>query len=721
MKKITQIALALSLCLIPLSNTIPVYGQYEYNTDADYSKYYDQGIEYYNNSQYTKAIEQFTQALKLAPTNAPIRNNLAVSYISRGTYFHNNVKNYEEAANNYRAAIYYLEYDAPEDAATSPNAPDNLRIAHQNLDAAEQNLGNDIGSPSYHFKKAQELRSKGNFRESIVEYHIGLKKSPHNADAFEAIGDMYRVLQNEEHAAKAYQKALKANNTNAELYVKAGLAYEKNKKLDKAINAYNQASNIDPKNMDALNALEKIWQEQIKINPRNAAAHANLGTVLQKKGDFDRALAQYNTAELIDPNNITVRLNLGTLYQAKGDLNTAIKAYDTILTVDPKNTLAYYYKATALKQMKNYDAAAAEIKKILQYDPNNAMARKELVSITKERGGTSSDLIEMLKDIANKEPHNPQAQYEVAFEAHSNGDLNTAITYYKRAIQINPQMADAYTNLGAALIAEKEFEEATRILKKAEELDPANKEIQKLLTEAQKVQMSSKYETALQLHQQGQIKDAIKIYEEALLASPDNPEILINLGAAYQTDKRYDQALQKYEEALTLDPNSAVIYYYIGTTLHAQGNMPAAIKSYEKAIELDSSNQEYIDALENAKASGADDLLTQALDEYNNKNYDRAKDLINEALKADRNNAQAYYYMGIIMEAKNNTNSAINSYEKATQLDPQMDTAFYALGVALDKVNDKAGAKNAFKRFLELSGNSEDAFVKYARERIKQL
>ena len=67
-----QYPIALAIGLAILITGPAAYSQYEYNMEANYAKYYDMGIEYYNNNEYSKAIEQFTQALKLAPNNSAI-------------------------------------------------------------------------------------------------------------------------------------------------------------------------------------------------------------------------------------------------------------------------------------------------------------------------------------------------------------------------------------------------------------------------------------------------------------------------------------------------------------------------------------------------------------------------------------------------------------------------------------------------------------------------
>jgi len=720
MRKYIPVALALS---IAFTSNLLCYSQYEYSSEADYTKYYDNGINYYNKSEYTKAIEQFSQAIKMAPKNSAIRNNLAVSYISRGTFFHNSTKDYNEAINNYREAIYYLKYDAPEGTQESQNAAGNLNIAMKNLANALQGIGQSIDNVSYHFKTGKELRAKGQFRQALVEYWLALEKSPANAEALEAIGDMYRVLQNNERASKTYEKAISINPKNPQLFVKAGTTYEKIDKLDDAISAYNQASTLEPTNKDALTALQKIWEEQIKINPRNPVAHANLGAILQKKGEFDAALAQYNAAEFIDPNNITIRLNLGTLYQAKGDINTAIRAYDTILQVDSKNLLARYYKATALKQSKNYEGAKKELNAILQIDPNYTMAKKELLNIAKEVSGSgisNASTYQILKEAADKDTYNAKAQYDAGFEAHSTGNIAEAVTYYRKAIALDPKMTDAYANLGAALISQKDYTEALEILNKAAQLDPSNDKVQKLISDIKEVQKGSSYDEALALHQQGKVKEAIMAYKNAIAEAPNNPEIYINLGAAYQSIKNYDLAIQQYRKAISLDPKSSLAYFYLGTTLHAKNNISEAIANYNKALELDPDNSQIKDSLKAAQDARVQSLLSEGLNAYSRKALDEAKSTIEQALRLDPKNAVGYYYLGLIMEDKGSTNLAITNYQKAIQYDNKLDSAYYALGVALDKVNDKVGARNAFARYIQLAGSRNDAFVKYAKDRLKQ-
>ena len=80
-------------------------------------------------------------------------------------------------------------------------------------------------------------------------------------------------------------------------------AYERLGKIDLAAEEYNLALSKTGSNDDILMSLENIWQQKIIDNPQDAEAHANLGAVLQKKKDYQGALAQYKKAESINPSN----------------------------------------------------------------------------------------------------------------------------------------------------------------------------------------------------------------------------------------------------------------------------------------------------------------------------------------------------------------------------------------------------------------------------------
>ena len=59
-----------------------------------------------------------------------------------------------------------------------------------------------------------------------------------------------------------------------------------------------------------------------------------------------------------------------------------------------------------------------------------------------------------------------------------------------------------------------------------------------------------------------------------------------NLGAALQSEGRFDDAIEHYRRAITIRPDYAPAYNNMGAALRATGQVPEAIASYERALVL---------------------------------------------------------------------------------------------------------------------------------------
>src|SRR5574344_2417428 len=77
---------------------------------AGFKEHYDAGQTYYSQYQYSSAIEEFKKALRINYMDNSARIGLINSYLARATYSANKEKNYEKAANDFRAALFYLKY-----------------------------------------------------------------------------------------------------------------------------------------------------------------------------------------------------------------------------------------------------------------------------------------------------------------------------------------------------------------------------------------------------------------------------------------------------------------------------------------------------------------------------------------------------------------------------------------------------------------------------------
>ena len=87
-----------------------------------------------------------------------------------------------------------------------------------------------------------------------------------------------------------------------------------------------------PINNQAIETYSKVLQ----IEPKNADVRTDLGIMYRKKGDYDRAIAEFNRAAEMAPKHVNSRYNLGiVLLHDKGDIKGAIKAWEDFLRVEP--------------------------------------------------------------------------------------------------------------------------------------------------------------------------------------------------------------------------------------------------------------------------------------------------------------------------------------------------------------------------------------------------
>ena len=80
-----------------------------------------------------------------------------------------------------------------------------------------------------------------------------------------------------------------------------------------------------------LAAAESAFHQVLKIDPRSAAARANLGVVAMRRKDWEQALFELHKAEKLDPKMAGVRLNIGLVEYKRGNYPDAIEPFSSFL------------------------------------------------------------------------------------------------------------------------------------------------------------------------------------------------------------------------------------------------------------------------------------------------------------------------------------------------------------------------------------------------------
>lgn len=158
---------------------------------------------------------------------------------------------------------------------------------------------------------------------------------------------------------------------------------------------------------------------------------------------------------------------------------------------------------------------------------------------------------------------------------HTLGDLEGAELAYRAAIELRPDGASIYNNLGYCLQQQGKWSDAILSYRKALEVQPNCAEADVNLGNA--------------LHAQGELPvDKQEYY--ALLN--------LSLGVARKQVGDIKTAIAYYERAIAIQPNFVDARYELGLALEEQGNWSAAIACYQKILELNPQHEEAKNSLD---------------------------------------------------------------------------------------------------------------------------
>ena len=678
-----------------------------------FAQHYDAGQNFLAQGQYSSAIVEFRRALKINYMDNSARIGLVNSYLSRATYYANQEKKYDNAANDFRSAIFYLKMFPAKDQAVQ-NSAAMIASANENLNQCLKVTGFDKSAAS-RYKKAEELRAMGNLSAAAYEFSKAAENEKLSGDAYIQVAELMKLLGNEPRAAEYYKTALDLNPNDGLLRMKYARTLDKLGQYDDALPQYNAALANSKGDMEVLYSLERIYLKKLAQTPSDAELNANIGAIKQAQGDFDAALAYYSKAEQLNPNNVTTRLNVGTLFQQKKDYIKAIKSYDSVLTLYPDNVQANLYKAQVLSEMGDKTKSLELYKKVLTLDPANSAAKSEIIGVMQATMSPDEFISYLVKNAVNDK--NMQGiLYDYAYKLHKENKIQDAISAYKSYISINQSNVDAYINLGICYASVDDYVNSQSILNTAREKFPSNNMVVKTLKEVQEDSITQTIAKASSSYDNKNYQQALSLY---LSINPATLDSLLGAAACYQGLNNFDKAIDYYKKAFELNPKDAEIPYYIGYLYTEQQNWKEADLYLKKAIALNPESEaknllSYV--TQNCSASE----LSNGIQMFENKNFEGAITKFNEIIKKEPDNANAYYYRALIYDEQKKIQLAINDYLNVLKYTKELPIVNYMLAVDYDGIENYKEAYKYYNIFISSYATEDDCF-NYAKARVEEL
>jgi len=685
---------------------------------ADFQEHYDLAQQYLYQSQYSSSIDEFKKALRINYLDTSARIGLANAYLARGTYYANKSNDCRSAADDFRSAIFYFKY-YPVDQQDVQNAYASVVSAQTSLGVCLKVIGYDQ-SPESHYNTADQLRTEGQFPASIYELEQLTSNPKYQKSAYAQIADMMKVLGNNEKAAEYYKKTIELDPHNGPIMLRYARLLDKLGQNDEAVTEYNSALAESDNDPEILYALERIYLKKLDENPNDPELNANLGAIKQKQKAYDDAMGYYVKAEQLEsadsPTKVNTRLNIGTLFQAQKNYDKALDVYKSILVVYPDNLQANLYKAQCLEALNKTTESIDAYEKVLSLDPTNNDIREEILTI--KRNSMSPDqLLSYAESNTQLDKSMVDIMYDYAVDFHKKNDYDNAIKFYRGVLKFNPNKTDAYTNIALCFAAKKDYKSAIDVLTDAQKRFPTNKLISDNLAQIKATSSSESVESAYDAYSKNDYQQSLALYSAI---NPPTSSSYLGMAASYQGLKDDNNALVYYKKALQLAPANSDIAYSIGALYASKSDWYNAKTYLQQAIKLNPNNKNASEALAQIKGATSQTQVQKGADLLSKANYPAALTTLNQAIIDDSKNSDAYYYRGMVYDAQSKRQLAIEDYKKAVIYNPSQDLANYLIAVDYDGLAQYKSALIYYKKFVG-KYTTTDEYLKYAQTRVKEL
>jgi Flp pilus assembly protein TadD len=202
--------------------------------------------------------------------------------------------------------------------------------------------------------------------------------------------------------------------------------------------------------LNNLEAAREDFNRALAVNPNSAPAYSYLGSLYEREKRDDLAEKMFDRAIEIDPWDVVSIYNLGLFYLHNGRLEDAVTRFKRTIELAPEHSGAHNSLAYVYGTQGRYDLAEAEAEKAIYYNPGNTPARYNLASLYLDTGRID-EAETQYRVIARRAPRDASNAYnQLGVICAQRNDLQRAIDNWQKALEIDPNNADALANVRKA-------------------------------------------------------------------------------------------------------------------------------------------------------------------------------------------------------------------------------------------------------------------------------
>lgn len=479
-------------------------------------------------------------------------------------------------------------------------------------------------------------------------------------------------------------------------FFNSGVSFLKEKKYNEALDAF---------------------QKSIRLDNKNAAAHANLGSVLMQLKRPGEAVAPYREAIKLVPTEGTFHTALCFALSVSKKHDEAVSSCEEGVRLNGNSVQSHVALIAALRTAKRNDEALQKTLFAFGKFSDDESLLNTAAEVFSDSGNFSR-AAEIYEKLVNLNPKEAYYQVKLAENYLRMERDAEALSAAQKALQTDPKHYLAYFFIGKIYFELGQHEEAVQNFQKSAEINPQFSD--------------SLYFAGLSELRRAKTDEAIKVFQRAITIAPENTSYYKELGLALNSSAKYEEAAEHLKKVVKNDPNDFEAKNALGVALFESANFEEGLKVLEEANQMKPGNEitlmflnvarsrqqkipQISEMIAFAKENPQDlnvrlhlvQLLTYA------RRFKEAEPYFAEIWKMNPPDVRVYEMIGTLRSTTGNYEKAAEAYRKSLEFG-QSPAAYLGLANVYAKNGQVSEAIAAYNKLFEIKPDSPNIMKLYA-------
>ncbi len=205
-----------------------------------------------------------------------------------------------------------------------------------------------------------------------------------------------------------------------------------------------------------LNARIEEWKKELARNPKDFGPLFNLGLAYFNQKRPGEAIEMLKRAAAVSPQDFNTRYLLGAAHSQIQQTEEALRAWRAALKIQPANAKLLQLLVVEYGKGRYFNEAADAAGRALQLNPEDPNAYFLAIKANQDAGDMETGA-DIAARAAAKFPGSARAAMEHGYYLQLRGNLDQAMVYFKKAIELDPKYEEPPFFLADLLVKQEDY------------------------------------------------------------------------------------------------------------------------------------------------------------------------------------------------------------------------------------------------------------------------